>query len=124
MQALIVSGDWVQIWRSIQAIEKALSIATFLPILRDFPGLLPAAVVLRIIFDPMVPKHLQHPSGAKNATEERPGLNRSIWVPQVQPSQLDPELLVLRSEPWALGEAWRWCELPLPSSHVVSYVCA
>ena len=81
-------------------------------------GFLPLPVIFWVVLDPMVTKHLQHPARPQYATEERPGLDRLLLVPEVEPTKFDPVLLVLRPELRALGEPWGWCESPFPSSHV------
>ena len=84
----------------------------------ELTGLLPLPVIFWVVLDPVVPEHLQHPTRYQNAAEERPGLDRLLLVPQVEPAKLDPVLLVLRPELGALGEPWGWCKSPFPSSHV------
>ena len=92
--------------------------SSFRPQSSIFLGFLPTLVVGRVVLDPMVAKHFQHPAGSDHATEKGPGLDSSVWIPQVEPAKLDSELLVLRPELRALGEPWRWCKSPFPSSHV------
>ena len=84
----------------------------------QFTSFLPLPVIFRVVFDPVVAKDLKHPAWTDHATKERPGLDRTVRIPQVEPAKLDPVLLVLRPEPGALGESRGWCESPLSSSHV------
>ena len=85
-----------------------------------FPGFLPQFVILRVVLDPVVPKNLHFPPGAKYAAEHLPGLDCLVLVPQVIPAQGLAMLLVLLPQLRALREAWWWCESSLPSSHVFS----